>query len=429
MGNCATQDQPCAATKIEAAAAVEDQAAPESDSQPVPANLGLIDPAPITVDLVMPEVDVSAPLDDRDIQLVQQTFARVALLGAENVGWVVFMNIFKLAPEARGLFKFDDHEDVAKSAKMKTHAGKVVRTVATAVSLLRDLDTLVPVLQQLGTQHVLYGVIPAHYDVVGEALILSLQSALGKKMTPAVTNAYLKVYTIVKTTMCGDHYPTSPPEEQHPAPEAEAEAEAAAKAADEAAKKEAEAAAEQKAAEQKAAEQKAAEQKRAEAKKKAMAKKPVKRINSLEAKKARQDAWAAFPQAKKDELASQLFRNAVTGDTAKTKAILEASCDPDAEAEGQTALQCAAAKGNTAIVKLLVDYGADVTKKATGTGVEGLTALHMACQKGHKEVVPLVYSLKAMGKDNALKKSPMMIAEEGGHTAVVDALKKLKAAK
>merc|ERR1711971_1239527 len=104
-------------------------------------------PAPITVDINSPEVDLSAPLDERDIDLVQQTFARVAMLGAETVGWVLFMNIFKIAPEAKALFKFDDAPDVADSAKMKQHGTKVVTTVATAVSLLRDLPTLCPYYQ------------------------------------------------------------------------------------------------------------------------------------------------------------------------------------------------------------------------------------------------------------------------------------------
>merc|ERR1712066_973264 len=91
--------------------------------------------------------------------------------------------------------------DLTHSSKMKAHAGRVVTTLATAVSLLRDLPTLVPVLHGLGLKHVGYGVIPAHYDVVGQALIKSLGTALGDKMTPAVTNAYLKVFTVVKQTM------------------------------------------------------------------------------------------------------------------------------------------------------------------------------------------------------------------------------------
>merc|ERR1712187_871767 len=94
-----------------------------------------------------------------------------------------------------------DDEDLASSTRMKAHVGRVVGTVATAVSLLRDLPTLVPVLHSLGLKHVGYGVIPAHYDVVGQAIIKSLGTALGDKFTPAVMNAYLKVFTIVKNTM------------------------------------------------------------------------------------------------------------------------------------------------------------------------------------------------------------------------------------
>lgn len=163
-------------------------------------------PAPITVNLHEPAVDASAALDNRDIDLVQQTFARVAMLGADNVGWVLFMNIFEIAPQAKGLFSFKNDADISRSPAMRKHATNVVSTVATAVSLLRDLGTLVPVLEGLGKRHVGYSVVPEHYDVVGQALIKSLQTALGPKMTPAVTNAYLKVYTIVKTTMIKDYY-------------------------------------------------------------------------------------------------------------------------------------------------------------------------------------------------------------------------------
>jgi hemoglobin-like flavoprotein len=164
-------------------------------------------PSPFTVDLHNPPVDVSAPLDERDIELVQQTFAEVAKLGVETVGIILFTNIFEIAPGAKPLFKFEG-DDVSKSPKMKKHGANVVTTVATAVSLLRDLGTLVPVLQGLGLRHVGYAVIPAHYDIVGQALIKSLQMGLGENMTPAVTNAYLKVYTVVKDTMvAAGNYP------------------------------------------------------------------------------------------------------------------------------------------------------------------------------------------------------------------------------
>jgi hemoglobin-like flavoprotein len=218
----AAQTRCCQADTDKATEAVDPpEAAPEPADVMVKSEPVLAEPAPvappeplITVDLNDPPVDVNAPLEDRDIELVQQTFAKVAKLGAENVGWVLFMNIFEIAPGAVQLFPFKDEPDISKSSTMKAHAGRVVGTVATAVSLLRDLDTLVPVLQELGLRHVGYGVIPAHYDIVGQALIKSLTTALGPQMTPAVTNAYLKVFTIVKTTMIGDNYKDVAQEEQ-----------------------------------------------------------------------------------------------------------------------------------------------------------------------------------------------------------------------
>eukprot|EP00930_Biecheleria_cincta_P100226 TRINITY_DN91856_c0_g1_i1.p1 TRINITY_DN91856_c0_g1~~TRINITY_DN91856_c0_g1_i1.p1 ORF type:complete len:174 (+),score=36.63 TRINITY_DN91856_c0_g1_i1:94-615(+) len=164
-------------------------------------------PAPITVNLNEPAVDLNADLDDRDIELVQQTFARVAMLGPNVVGRVVFMNIFKAAPEAKMMFPGGREGNMwGPGSKMESHVIKVVETLAAAISMLKDLPALVPVLQGLGLRHVGYGVQPAHYDVVGGAIIASLATALGDKFTEPVKNAYLKVWGIVAKTCQGDHY-------------------------------------------------------------------------------------------------------------------------------------------------------------------------------------------------------------------------------
>eukprot|EP01047_Picozoa_sp_COSAG01_P077943 COSAG01_NODE_14221_length_1481_cov_4.073082_3_plen_77_part_00 len=69
--------------------------------------------------------------------------------------------------------------------------------------MLGDLDQLVPILQRLGRAHVGYGAQSEHYDWVGSALVATLQAALGPKMTDQVTEAYVVVYTVVKTVMLG----------------------------------------------------------------------------------------------------------------------------------------------------------------------------------------------------------------------------------
>eukprot|EP00927_Polykrikos_kofoidii_P012496 TRINITY_DN15387_c0_g2_i1.p2 TRINITY_DN15387_c0_g2~~TRINITY_DN15387_c0_g2_i1.p2 ORF type:complete len:176 (-),score=36.76 TRINITY_DN15387_c0_g2_i1:321-848(-) len=168
--------------------------------------------APITVNLISPPVNVSDPIDERDVQLVQQTFARVAMLGADNVGKILFMKLFKKSPQVFGLFTFKgartQAEDLKQPLKLwraggpaTKHAAEVVTTFVTAVGLLSEQHLLVPILKELGARHVGYGVAPAHYEVVGEALIESLELALGPKFTPAVKNAYLKVYKHIEMTM------------------------------------------------------------------------------------------------------------------------------------------------------------------------------------------------------------------------------------
>ena len=69
---------------------------------------------------------------------------------------------------------------------MKAHALKVMQTVDVAVKGLADLDKLVPVLQGLGKKHVPYGVLPEHYEVVGQALLATLAGGLGAEWTDKV---------------------------------------------------------------------------------------------------------------------------------------------------------------------------------------------------------------------------------------------------
>ena len=88
----------------------------------------------------------------------------------------------------------------------RKHAAKVVGTVDKAVGMLKKLDKLIPVLVNLGKKHVGYGVEPAHYDVVGEALLATLSDALGDGYTTEVHEAWAAVYDIIKTTMIGRNY-------------------------------------------------------------------------------------------------------------------------------------------------------------------------------------------------------------------------------
>jgi len=145
-----------------------------------------------------------APISDCEVHLVQESWAKIVVLGNEDLGIALFRHIFMEAPEALQLFPFkDDWKNLYESPRLKAHAAKVIATVGTAVAGLNKLDALVPVLKELGLKHVGYGIQPAHYDVVGKALIATLTESLDRAFTPDVHAAWTKVYGIVSTTMIG----------------------------------------------------------------------------------------------------------------------------------------------------------------------------------------------------------------------------------
>lgn len=58
-------------------------------------------------------------------------------------------------------------------------------------------------IRRWGQRHAGYGVVNAHYDIVGEALIWTLGRGLGDGFTDDVKNAWLTAYTLLAGTMKG----------------------------------------------------------------------------------------------------------------------------------------------------------------------------------------------------------------------------------
>lgn len=93
-------------------------------------------------------------------------------------------------------------EDMYQSERFMKHATGVISTVDTAVNLLApDLDPLIEILHDLGQKHAQYGALPAHYAVVGRALIDTLEKALGDKFTAQVKTAWARIYDVLSTSM------------------------------------------------------------------------------------------------------------------------------------------------------------------------------------------------------------------------------------
>lgn len=125
--------------------------------------------------------------------LVRATWKQVEeTLGAKATE-LFYQRLFEQYPGVKPLFA---------KADMKTQAKHLLKTIGVAVANLDDLDTLVPVLKDLGARHVRYGAELPHYDAVGESLLWTLEKGLGPDVwTPEVAEAWTWVYGVVATTM------------------------------------------------------------------------------------------------------------------------------------------------------------------------------------------------------------------------------------
>lgn len=126
----------------------------------------------------------------RQIELVQSSFAQVLPI-AEPAAALFYARLFELAPDVRALFKGD----------MVEQGRKLMAMLRTVVSSLDKLDVLLPAAQGLAVRHVGYGAQPAHYAVVGAALMDTLDRGLGDVFTPETRSAWETAYGTLSTVM------------------------------------------------------------------------------------------------------------------------------------------------------------------------------------------------------------------------------------
>ena len=99
--------------------------------------------------------------------------------------------LFEIAPQVRPLFSGDLDEQKRN----------FMSTLAVIVGSLDDGTRLLPLTDRLAQPHRDYGIRPAHYAFVGDALLWSLQQGLGTEWTPSVAASWNKAYATVSRLM------------------------------------------------------------------------------------------------------------------------------------------------------------------------------------------------------------------------------------
>jgi methyl-accepting chemotaxis protein len=126
-----------------------------------------------------------------DVETLEKSFDLVAPQGDELIR-TFYDNLFETAPSVKPLFADVD---------MERQRQALLNMLLVLRESLRDLDDIVPDLEELGARHIEYGAQPEHYPVVGEVLIGAMAQVAGDAWKPEYTSAWQEAYQIVQGVM------------------------------------------------------------------------------------------------------------------------------------------------------------------------------------------------------------------------------------
>ncbi len=131
-----------------------------------------------------------AGLSPQRIRLIRSSWQALAPAGTE-VGRLFYQRLFEIAPGLRPLFAPD----------LEPQSRKLIAMLGLVVEGLDRLPTLLPAVAALGRRHIGYGVRPAHYDNVGQALLWTLERGLGPTTSDEVIAAWAAAYGTLAAVM------------------------------------------------------------------------------------------------------------------------------------------------------------------------------------------------------------------------------------
>jgi hemoglobin-like flavoprotein len=130
-------------------------------------------------------------LTKKEIALIRKSWNQVRKVDPIILGDILYSKLFYDNPWLRKMFPEDTERQYRKFIVM----------LDTIVARLETLGELKGDIVMMAKQHANYGVKPEHYNMVGKALLLTLQKTLDKDWTDEVRSAWVNCYAILSGTM------------------------------------------------------------------------------------------------------------------------------------------------------------------------------------------------------------------------------------
>jgi len=147
---------------------------------------------------------------------VERSWQQVQAAGGYYVAELLYRHTFQLEPEVIDLFppevryKYRDwttdeggeeEGDLLTSPAMRNIFANVVNAVGMSVAGLHEPARMLPMLSELGARHANYRASEEHWQVLGEALMITLEECLGDEFTSEVRHAWTMVYSFISAVM------------------------------------------------------------------------------------------------------------------------------------------------------------------------------------------------------------------------------------
>ncbi len=130
-------------------------------------------------------------MTQEQIVVVKKTWKIFRGIDPILVGDAFYSKLFNDKPSLRRMFP----------SSMNDQYRKLMDMLNTIIARLDHLNELSDDIAAMAQRHVQYGVRPAHYKLVGKALLWTLEKGLGHDWTPDVSQAWITCYTILADTM------------------------------------------------------------------------------------------------------------------------------------------------------------------------------------------------------------------------------------
>ena len=130
-------------------------------------------------------------LTTKEIALVKKSWVSIRKIDPVIIADVFYTKLFHDNPELRKMFPQNIEEQYSKLIDM----------LNTIISRLEKLDDLKGDIVQMAKRHVNYGVKPEHYNMVGKALLWTLQKTLGTDWNTELRTAWVNCYAVLSGTM------------------------------------------------------------------------------------------------------------------------------------------------------------------------------------------------------------------------------------